>query len=123
VIYRFPLSHAAALVLAAAFAMPIAAQSPASRISGTEGRSQALRALEQESVHKVSSQESVTAANRQQELTIRLADFANSWNKLIQNAQKGVWNAKEAKKTRKAFERLIHSEGWIEDMKDKEADR
>jgi hypothetical protein len=44
-----------------------------------------------------------------------VADFTNSWNKLIQVAGRGGWNAKEARKTRQAFERLVRCQAWIED--------
>ena len=57
----------------------------------------------------------IEAEKRQREFNVLMADFAKSWNKLIQVAGRGGWNAKDARKTRQAFERLAHSEGWIEE--------
>ncbi len=54
------------------------------------------------------------AEKKKREFTLLMGDFVKSWNKLIQLAEKGAWDAKVAKKTRKAFEKLIKSEGWIE---------
>jgi hypothetical protein len=52
------------------------------------------------------------------EFTERLAEFATAWNSLMQVAVKGAWNVKQARKTRRAFERLVHSQGWVEKSKD-----
>jgi hypothetical protein len=52
------------------------------------------------------------------EFTERLAEFATAWNQLMRIVDKGAWNLKQARKTRKAFERLVHSQGWVEKSKD-----
>ncbi len=81
-------------------------------------RSRALEALEHSAAAagaKDMDNETRAAKNNQRELDGRLAEFANSWNKLMTLAEKGIWNARQAKKTRQAFERLIRSQGWVED--------
>ena len=55
-----------------------------------------------------------SAEKRQREFDVLMADFAKSWNKLVQVSGRGGWNAKEARKTREAFERLVHCRAWIE---------
>ncbi len=112
--YRFPLRAAAAL-LAGALTLPIGAQGPTGRLVTIEDRSRALHSLETEVASRASQKKNTAIAEHQQrELSERLAEFAGSWNKLMKGAENGVWNAKEAKKTRQAFERLTHTPGWIE---------
>ncbi len=104
-----------ALILAAGLTLPAVAQAPV--VTNPEARSRALQAVEQgssgEAVRRDKAARAV-AENRQREFAARLSDFADSWNRLIQQANKGGWSAKEARKTREAFERLVRSEGWIE---------
>jgi hypothetical protein len=63
------------------------------------------------------SKERAAAEKRARELFQRLADFAEAWNTLIKMSDKGVWNAKQAKRAHKAFERLVECQGWIETSK------
>jgi hypothetical protein len=118
---------AVAAVLSAALALPSVAQAPlSSRFPTPQDRSTRLQALEREATlqpGRRAAREEDEAAKRQREFTARMAEFANCWNKLILGAQKGTWNAKAAAKTRKAFERLVHSQGWIEEGKDSPAER
>jgi hypothetical protein len=51
---------------------------------------------------------------RHREFSQRVVEFAGAWNDLIASGSKGVWNAKQARAARKAFERLVHTDGWIE---------
>jgi hypothetical protein len=118
VTYRLRVRAAAALLLFS-LAFPAAAQGPFAnppRPPDPASRSRALQALERSSARDASRRnEARVTENNQRELDGRLAEFANSWNKLMGLAEKGVWNAKQAKKTREAFERLIKAQGWIED--------
>lgn len=108
-----------AALLAVIFCLPLRAQAPApiTPPNSIEVRSQALRALERDVAHNAVRKGAAVDESRQRELLKRLTDFAESWNKLMTNAGKGVWNAKEARKTREAFERLIRSGAWVEDGK------
>ena len=54
----------------------------------------------------------------QREFVERLAGFANAWNALMQVHEKGAWNAKQAREAHKAFERLVRSQGWVENTND-----
>ncbi len=108
----------ATALLAGAVVFPAAAQRPGAPDSQTiVDRSRALHVLEQEASRQPHNKEDAAVQWRQHELTGRLAAFAESWNKLIKGAENGVWNAKQAKKTRQAFERLVKAQGWIEDGK------
>ncbi len=81
-----------------------------------EARARALRDLERSAADDSARVKQTAAAQeRQREFVTRLADFANCWNQLMRTADKGVWNAKIASKTHKAFERLVEAEGWIEE--------
>ncbi len=114
---RFPLWPATAL-LAGAVIFPAAAQRPGAPDAQTiVDRSRALHVLEQEAQRPPRKKDDTAAQWRQRELSGRLAAFAESWNKLIKGAENGVWNAKQAKKTREAFEHLVKSQGWIEEGK------
>jgi hypothetical protein len=111
-IHRLP---AAALILAAGIALPAAAQAPG--LLSPEARSRELQAMEQRAARDAArpNQEArASAEKRQREFDVLMADFAKSWNKLIQVAGRGGWNAKEARKTREAFERLVRCQAWIE---------
>ncbi len=101
------------------------AQAPGAGVEDIQNRSRWLQAVEQNAALAASRQDKAAKAaveKRQREFTVLLADFAGSWNKLMKLADRGGWNAKEAKKTRQAFERLVRSEGWIEEntAKDRE---
>ncbi|HXN45778.1 MAG TPA: hypothetical protein VN893_04005 [Bryobacteraceae bacterium] len=111
-IHRLP---SAALILAAGLALPAVAQAPGGFVSA-EDKSRDLQAIQQRAAHDTAQEAAKTeAAKRQREFTARVVDFTNSWNKLIQVAGRGGWNTKEARKTREAFERLVHCQAWIED--------
>jgi hypothetical protein len=60
----------------------------------------------------------VASEKREREFSQRMAEFASNWNALVKQTGQGTWNAKQAEKTRKAFEKLIHSEGWLENKKE-----
>jgi len=110
--HRLP---SAALILAAGLALPAPAQAPGGFVS-PEDKSRELQAIEQRATHDtVQEAAKAEAEKRQREFTARVIDFTNSWNKLIQVAGRGGWNAKEARKTREAFERLVRCQAWIED--------
>jgi hypothetical protein len=111
-IHRLP---SAALILAAGLALPAPAQAPGG-FASPEDKSRDLQAIQQRAAHDT-VQEAAKAdrEKRQREFTARVVDFTNSWNKLIQVAGRGGWNAKEARKTREAFERLVRCQSWIED--------
>ncbi len=103
------------MLLAAGLALPIAAQAPIARaVPDAEARAAALGALERTDHRKAGRTEDRGAQRKERELLDRLGVFADSWNKLMQGAAKGVWNAKEAQKAHKAFERLLQCEGWVE---------
>jgi len=98
--------------------MPAVAQAPG--FLNPETRSRELQDIEHTAAWDAAHPDAAAKAlaeKRQREFTILMADFANSWNKLVQVAGRGGWNAKEARKTREAFERLARSEGWIEESK------
>jgi hypothetical protein len=105
---------AAALILAAGLALPAVAQAPG--IVDPEARSRWLQAVEQ-SAAREDQTANAEREKRQRDFNILLVDFTKSWNKLIQLAGRGGWNAKEARKTREAFERLVRCQAWIEDAK------
>ncbi len=122
--YRFSLTKSTAtLFLLIVIRLPAAAQKPVSGPPVPDAVTKPLHDYEQ-SLSRTAppKKDEATAERRQRELTSRLADFANSWNKLVQLAEKGVWNAKQAAKTRKAFERLVQAEGWIEDDRRRDRD-
>jgi hypothetical protein len=48
----------------------------------------------------------------------RVAKFATAWTALMELRNTGVWNIKQARRTRKAFERLVHSRAWVEGSKE-----
>ena len=105
-------------MLAAGLALPAAAQAPG--FLSPEVRSRQLQVIERTAAYEAAHPDEAAKAlaeKRQRDFTILMADFANSWNRLVQVAGRGGWNAKEARKTREAFERLAHSEGWIEESK------
>lgn len=94
------------------------AQAPG--IVSPEARFRWLQAVEQSAARETVRPDKTANADaegRQREFHILLADFARSWNKLIQLAGRGGWNAKEARKTREAFERLLRCQAWIEEAK------
>jgi hypothetical protein len=74
-------------------------------------RSDALHSLDARLGHKV---DHVNTETNDREFREHVAEFANAWNALMQDGEKGLWNPKHAHQTRKAFERLIHSKGWVE---------
>ncbi len=89
-------------------------------ISGADApvdQSRSLSMLERnatEAPERARASAKADSQKRQRDFNARLFDFANAWNRLVKTSDKGGWNAKEAKKTREAFERLVRSEGWIE---------
>ncbi len=102
-------------MLAAGLALPAAAQ--VRGMVSPEARSRELQAMERRAARDAAHPNQAAKANaekRQREFNVLLADFAKSWNKLIQVAGHGGWNAKEARKTREAFERLVRCQAWIE---------
>ena len=113
-IHRLP---AAALILAAGLALPAPAQAPGG-FASPEAKSREIQAIEQRAVRDTAHEAAkADVEKRQREFNALLVDFTNSWNKLIKLSGRGGWNAKEARKTREAFERLAHSDGWIEESK------
>lgn len=111
---------ATALLLVAGLLSPAVAQAPLPGILNPDARSRWLQAVEDSASRDAAAKDEIVKANadkRQREFNLLLADFANNWNKLIQVAGKGGWSAKEARKTRQAFERLVRSEAWIEEAK------
>ncbi|HEY1204542.1 MAG: hypothetical protein ABSH46_04650 [Bryobacteraceae bacterium] len=105
---------AAALLLAAGLALPAVAQAPA--IVSADAHFRWLQAVEQ-SAAREDQTANAEREKRQREFNVLLVDFTKSWNKLIQLSGRGGWNAKEARKTREAFERLVRCQAWIEDAK------
>ncbi len=105
-------------VLAIALVCPAAAQSP--RPSAVEDASRPPRAVN----HSIAVDSAVkrlqgfkpnnSSKTRQDEFSSRIRVFAQSWNRLMRGAEKGVWKIEDAIKARKAFERLVRSEGWVE---------
>ena len=113
---RLGLMGATVSLLSVCLVMPLAGQAPVSRVPpNPDARARALYSLERSARESARKKEAADARRRQYELRNRLAEFANSWNKLMQLAEKGVWNARTAHETRKAFERLTRTEGWIEE--------
>ena len=107
----------AAFILALGLTLPAASQAPGTSPYTPEQRSQALRMMEQRAFWESgrhASAGSAAAERRQSEFNSRLIEFTTEWNHLIQSSEHGEWNAKAARKTREAFERLARSEGWIE---------
>ncbi len=106
------------LVPATLVAVLAAGQSPSgATVPNPDARADALHKWEAAADHKSVKKEAAADERRQNELYGKLSEFAESWNRLMQLAQKGVWNAKQAKKTREAFERLVRSNAWTEDTK------
>jgi hypothetical protein len=111
-IHRLP---SAALILAAGLALPAPAQAPGGFVT-PEDKSRELQAIQQRATHDTAREAAkADAEKRQREFSVLAVDFTNSWNKLIKLSARGEWNAKEARKTREAFERLVHCQAWIED--------
>ncbi len=111
-IHRLP---SAALILAAVLVLPATAQAPGG-FASPEDKSRDLQAIQQRAVRDTAQEAAkAEAEKRQREFTTRVVDFTNSWNKLIKLSGRGEWNAKEARKTREAFERLVRCQSWIED--------
>lgn len=111
--YRTVQSRLPLLIVCAALGLPSAAQTPSA-----ESRSRALQTLEQDARRDAVNEKTAKAAAAEtlrHEMQSKLADFANAWNKLVMTVEKGGWNAKQARKTRECFERLVRTSGWIED--------
>ena len=111
-------STIATTLLAAICAAPLGAQLPArgSPANPDNPRTAALRDLDHVS-ERQKARERAADEKRQREFMERLTEFATAWNALMKVCEKGVWSAKEARHAHKAFERLVRSEGWVENSK------
>ncbi len=49
-----------------------------------------------------------------QEFVERIEAFKAAWRALLNSSTNGLWNPKQAKAVRKAFERLVQSQAWVE---------
>ncbi len=110
---------AAVLLISLGTALRTAAQSPAGYASPgyfdtTAGAHMALE-MQRRSHRQAGDRGKLRAEKRRLEFAERVAAFANAWNTLMENGAKGVWNPKQAKAARKAFDRLVKSDGWFED--------
>jgi hypothetical protein len=108
----------AAMLLPAMVVVSSAAQLPTRDVppSPDSNRSAALHALEQVAERgKKADRAKVEKANL--EFNERMTEFASAWNALIKVCEKGVWSAKQARQAHKAFERLVRSQGWVENTK------
>jgi len=105
-----------ALILWAGLALPAMAQTP--NAASQQSFDHWVTAIEQSAQRDAASGDKAARAAAQarlHEFNTLLADFADSWNKLISLSRRGGWSAKDARKTRLAFERLVHCEAWIEE--------
>jgi hypothetical protein len=105
-------------MVVAGLVLPATAQAPSSSPLDPEAHSRWLHAVEQNAAREGGQPNQAAQAEaqrRQHEFAALLSDFTKSWNKLMGLSSKGEWNAKEARKTRKAFERLVRSGAWIEE--------
>lgn len=107
------------MLLAALCALPLGAQSPVrdSPKNPDNPRSAVLRDLDHVS-EREQARERAADEKRQREFMERLTEFATAWNALMKVCEKGVWSSKEARHAHKAFERLVRSQGWVENTKE-----
>jgi len=104
-----------AIILAGGLVLPAVAQAPAS--SDLQDRARRLQMIAEGDARatlRPNRDAKAEAEKRQREFNLLLVDFTKSWNRLMKSAGQGGWNAKDARKTREAFERLLHSGAWIE---------
>lgn len=108
-------------LLSVCVSVPLAAQSPM-RPNPSAGfdndRARANLMLEMERLHRQPVDPGrLAAAKRQREFEACVVEFTKAWNALMVKGAQGVWSPKQAKAVRKAFTRLVQSEGWMEDAK------
>ena len=98
-------------------AAPLFAQSPGLARSYADDLAamHTLVDVERNAAHHQDGAKTEAVQKRQLEFAQRLEEFTNTWNALVHNCDKGVWNPKQAKAVRKAFERLTRTEGWMEE--------
>lgn len=103
------------MLLLACFPDPSSAQLPGVGVPRNPdgGRSAALHDLDRLPERSQKAEHAKTA-KAEREFLERLADFAKAWNALMKVREDGVWSAKQARRAHKAFERLVRSQGWVE---------
>jgi hypothetical protein len=111
----FARRSAATLLLGALCCLPAGAQTPVRDVPKNPDNqsSAALRDLENVP-RRQEARDRAAEEKREREFMERMTEFATAWNALMKVCEKGVWNAKQAQQAHKAFERLVHSEGWVE---------
>ncbi len=114
-----PHKTAASLLLALVSSVPVVAQYGSSGApSIADGLARTRQLVEMQVAHpELADRKRVIAEKRKSEFSGRLTEFTNSWNSLMESKSHGKWNPKRAKAARKAFERLVRSQGWFEESK------
>jgi hypothetical protein len=108
------------LLIFVGIASQSAAQSPpmpSRDYSDAPARAQIYLEMQRRQHHRAADRKLLNAEKRRLEFAERVVKFTDSYNALMENGRKGVWNPKQAKAARKAFERLVHSEAWLETSK------
>ncbi len=99
----------------------LAAQQPITRTPSPLTADQQARAREYARVINGSgSRRGATPKDRasealQRKLFKRMTEFTSAWNALVAASAKGIWDLKQAEAVHKAFDRVVHSEGWVEE--------
>jgi hypothetical protein len=96
---------------------PLFAQSPGSSRAYSDDITplHAIVEVERNASRPQVDRKAQAAQKRQLEFAQRVVEFTDTWNSLIQKCGKGTWSPKQAKAVRKAFERLLRTEGWMEE--------
>lgn len=107
-----------ALLIFMGTVLRMAAQSPAGYASreyfDTAARAHMVMEMQRRSHGKADDRKKLKAERLKLEFAERVAEFTNVWNTLMENGAKGVWNPKQAKAAREAFDRVVKSDGWLE---------
>ncbi len=77
-------------------------------------QSQVVMEMQRRELRKPNDRKRLNAEKRRLEFAERVQKFTESWNKLMADGAKGLWDPKQAKAARKAFESVLESEGWLE---------
>jgi hypothetical protein len=98
-----------------------AAQAPAGYASheyfDTTARAHMAMEMQRRSRGQAVDRKKLSAEKRRLEFVQRVATFTSVWNTLMESGAKGVWNPKQAKAAREAFDRLVKADGWFETAK------
>jgi len=109
-----------ALLIFVGTAAQLAAQireMPSRDYSDANARAQIYLEMQRRERSRSAERKRLNAEKRKLEFAERVVKFTDSYNALMEDGKRGVWNPKRAKAARKAFERLVHSEAWLETSK------